>query len=121
MRSSESGEGKKWPSDDEFMNEQLLKRTTDVKWAIDHLLFEACHVADSAYSVGRALLNDDGLKIGSQEAKATSGKIGKYTKWELEAADIDYLNQNVTYLKAIIAGFETQLDIVLNLHKKKES
>lgn len=116
--SSKSNDVENWP-DDFGMKEQILKRTTDVKWAIDHLLFRACHVADSAYSVGQALLNDDGHKIGSQEARAISGKIGKYTKWELENVDIEYLKQNVSYLKATIAGFETQLDIVLKLHKKQ--
>lgn len=121
MTASESGEGKKWLEDTpEYMKEQLLMRTTDPKWAIDHLLFQTCYVADSAYGVGRALLNDDGLKIGSQEARATSGKIGKYTKWELETADIEYLKQNISYLKAAVVGFETQLDVVLNLHKKRE-
>ena len=119
--SSDSGEGTKWPAEDDFMKEQLLKRTTDVKWAIDHLLFQACYVADSAYGVGRPLLNDEGLKLGSQEANAISGKIGKFTKWELEDSDIGYLKQNITYLKSAITGFETQLDIVLNLHKKKDS
>ncbi len=118
---AESGYGKQWPDGDEFRTEQILKRTTDVKWAIDHLLFQACYIADSAYAVGRPLLNDEGLKIGSQEANATSGKIGRFTKWQLDETDIEYLKQNITYLKSAIAGFETQLDIVLKLHKKEES
>ena len=119
---SEPGEGKKWLDDTpDWVKEQVLMKTTDVKSAIDSLLFRACYVADSAYSVGQSLLNDDGYKIGSQKARAISGKIGKFTKWELKTADIEHLKKEVTYLKAAIAGFETQLDIVINLHKEIDS